>query len=69
MVNAIHLAGPAGSHTSQPDLTTGYKVANRTGFLYNYFLTGKDDIDLFSIPSDTRMYPYSHKHVCSQDSS
>jgi hypothetical protein len=29
-VNMIHLLGPAGSYTSQPDLTAGYRVSDKT---------------------------------------
>ncbi len=50
-VNTIYLVGPVGSHTSQLDLNTGYKVSDKTGyFLYIYFVTGKDDRAVFCIP-------------------
>jgi hypothetical protein len=52
MVHTIHLAGPAGSHTSQPDLIAGYKISDKTRFLYNYFVTGEDDKVVFSIIGD-----------------
>jgi hypothetical protein len=32
MVNIIHLAGPAGSYTSQPNFISGYKVSDKTGY-------------------------------------
>jgi hypothetical protein len=51
----IHSASPAGPHTSQPDLTVGYKVFDKTGYCsYNYFVTVEDDKAVFSIPGDTR---------------
>jgi hypothetical protein len=53
-VSTTHSAGPAGSHTSHLDLTAGYKISHKTGFLYyNYFLTGEEDKAFFSIPSET----------------
>ncbi len=33
-----HLAGPAGSHTSQPDLTGSYKVPDKTSYFYTVIL-------------------------------
>ncbi len=32
MGNTIHLAGPAGFHVSQQDLTMGYRVSDKTGY-------------------------------------
>jgi hypothetical protein len=52
-VNMTHVSGPAGYHTSQPDLAASYKGCEKTGVLNNYFVTGKDDKAFFSIPSDT----------------
>jgi hypothetical protein len=51
----IHSASPAGPHTSQLDLTVGYKVFDKTGYCsYNYFVTGEDNKAVFSNPGDTR---------------
>jgi hypothetical protein len=48
----IHSAGPAGSHTSQPGLSMGYKVSDKTGFfLCNYFATGKKIKLFFPFPA------------------
>jgi hypothetical protein len=55
MVNTIHLASPAGSHASQPDLTVGYRV-----YYYNYFVTGEDNKAIFFY---SQQYIYVHK-VC-----
>jgi hypothetical protein len=42
--------GTAGSHTSQQDLTMGYRVFDMSGyFSYNYFVTGKDNKAVFFI--------------------
>jgi hypothetical protein len=50
----IHFASPAGqlgSHTSQPDLTTVYKISDKTRyFSYNYFVTLSSYKAVFSIP-------------------
>ncbi len=51
-VNTTHSAVPAGFHTYELDLTTGYKVLIRPSFLYNYFVTAEDNQPL-SIPSNT----------------
>jgi hypothetical protein len=52
-VNTIHLVGLAGPHTSQPDLTLGYKVSNKVKyFSYNYFVTGENNKAFFSIPGN-----------------
>jgi hypothetical protein len=54
----IHLGGPAGSQTSQPDLTAGYKASVKTGsFLYNYFVTGETNKAVVSFPVDTHIIP------------
>jgi hypothetical protein len=45
-VNTIHLAVPAGFHTSQLDLHAIYR------FSYNYFVTGEEDKADFSIPCE-----------------
>jgi hypothetical protein len=56
MVNKIHLAGLAGSHTFQQDFTVGYSVSDKTGFFScNYFVTGVDGKAVLSIPGDTCM--------------
>jgi hypothetical protein len=48
--------GPAGSRTSQLDLTPGHKVSLRPCFfLYNYFVTGEDDKAISSTPGATPM--------------
>jgi hypothetical protein len=50
-VNTIHLVGSAGSHTSQPDLTTGHSASDKTRyFSFNYFVTGENDKDVLSVP-------------------
>ncbi len=36
--NTTHLVGPAGSHTSQLDLTTGYRVYDKTGYFCTIIL-------------------------------
>jgi hypothetical protein len=51
MVNVTHSAGPAGFHTSQLGLTTGYKVSDKNGFFCTIILRlGKT---VFSLPGDT----------------
>jgi hypothetical protein len=37
-VNTIHLAGSAGSHTSQPDLTAGCRFSDKTEYFYAFIL-------------------------------
>jgi hypothetical protein len=37
-VNTIHSAGPARFHSSQLDLTTVYKVSDKSGFFYTIIL-------------------------------
>jgi hypothetical protein len=45
MVNMIHLEGPAGSHTSQPDLTMGYNLSDKTRyFSCSNFVTGEEEL-------------------------
>jgi hypothetical protein len=46
------LGGPAGSHTSQLDLTVDSRASDKTGsFLHNYFVTGEDDKAIFLYPA------------------
>jgi hypothetical protein len=52
-VNMLHLAVPAGLHTSQLDLHTIHRVFDKCGFSFNYFLTGEDDKADFSVLCDT----------------
>jgi hypothetical protein len=52
MVNMIHLAVPAGFHTTQLDLYMIYSVSDKCGFSYNYFVTEEEDKTDFSIPSN-----------------
>ncbi len=42
-----HLGVPIRFHTSQLDLHTIYKVSDKCGFSYNYFVTGEDDKAVF----------------------
>jgi hypothetical protein len=49
-VNVTDCTIPAGFHTSQLDLNTVYKVS-KCVFLYNYFVTGEDDKDVFLFPA------------------
>jgi hypothetical protein len=55
-VNTTHSAVPAGLHTYELDLTTGYKVLIRPSFLYNYFVTGEDNKAVFLF-SATQLLP------------
>jgi hypothetical protein len=42
------------------NLTTGYKGLDKTRyFSQNYFMTGKDDKAVFSIPSDTFVFHHT----------
>jgi hypothetical protein len=49
MVNIIHMAGPAGSHTSQSDSPQVTRFLIRPDFLYNYFVTQEDNNTIVSI--------------------
>ncbi len=54
MVKATLSVGLAGAHTSQLDLTAGYKNSDKTKvFPCNYFVTGEDNKAIFSIPGHT----------------
>jgi hypothetical protein len=45
------LGGPAESHTSQPDLTAGYIVSDKTGYLFTIILClGKTIKPFFLLP-------------------
>jgi hypothetical protein len=55
-VNTTHSVGPAGFHTYELDLTTGYKVLIRPSFLYYYFMTGEDNKAVFLF-SATQLLP------------
>ncbi len=46
-VNTIHLAGSAGSHTSQPDLTAGCRFSDKTEYFYAFILWLGKTIKLF----------------------
>jgi hypothetical protein len=52
-VNTIHLAVPAGFHTSQLDLHAINRVFEKHRFSYIYFVTGEEDKADFSLPGDT----------------
>jgi hypothetical protein len=49
MVNTIHLMVPARFHTAQLNLHTRYRVSDKCGFSYHYFVTREDDKANFSI--------------------
>jgi hypothetical protein len=55
-VNTTHSAVPTEFHSSQLDLTAGYKVSNKNGgFSGQLFGTGEDDKAVFSVPGDMRI--------------
>jgi hypothetical protein len=52
--HVIHLAVPAGFHTSQMDLHLIYRVSNESRFSYNYFVKEEDNEANFSVPGATK---------------
>jgi hypothetical protein len=50
MVSMTHLAILAGFQTFQLDLHSFYRVSDKGMLSYNYFVTGEEDKDNFSIP-------------------
>ncbi len=66
-VNTTHLAVTAGFQTSQLALHSIYRVSDKYGFSYNYFVTGKDLAihSYFSTHIHTYIYLYCVTVCCS----
>ncbi len=58
MVNRIHSVVPAEFNTSQLNLHMNYRALIGAGFLYNYFVTLKDNTVFFFILGDTVFNKY-----------
>jgi hypothetical protein len=47
------IGGLAGFHTLRLDLIAGYRASKKTRYRHNYFVTGEDNIAVFSMPGET----------------